>query len=382
MTRSRLMGLPMAALFLATAARADVVAHWTFDRVLGGAGMYPDAVNNGHPATPQNKDVVAVHTGAKAPFGAAVMFNGSPGSYLNIPAITNIQKSSFTVAAWTIVNNVGPNFILTDWPTAATGGFSFGMDPLRTQPPKANPIADMRGNEVNQGSTTKDRYPVIRLTTPRREIPQGEWHHLAWVWNRANDNQGTMKIYLDGAEIATQNQQRTPVNVAINQRIMRIGSREDPRNANIAFNGSMDELWVFNEALNGEQLGNLIKHNDIKGAPTPVARVETPAPPTPATPAANVTPTTPAVQTPAPAAPETPAPAVAARTPEPDVAPSSLPPPITPRVDVNPLGATPVRSNSGRTAGVLMCLVWAISLSTYVAWGLKERARLKAAGKL
>jgi hypothetical protein len=245
------------------------------------------------------------------------------------------------------------------------------MDPLRTSPPKANPIADMRSTEVNQQSSTKDRFAVIRLTNPRREVPQGEWHHLAWVWNRVNDNQGAMKIYLDGAEIGNQNQQRTPVNVAINQRTMRIGSREDPRNPNIAFNGSMDELWIFNEALNGEQLGNLIKHNDIKGAPAPVARVETLSPP------ANAAPATPAAPVPAAAAQET-----VARAPEPDVAPSTLPPPITPRTDVTPLGSTPVRSNGGRTAGVLMCLVWAISLSTYVAWGLKERAKLKAAGKL
>ncbi len=356
------------------AGRADVVAHWSFDRSLGTEGMYPDTANNAHPATPQDKSAVVPYDG-KAPFGGGVTFNGSPGSYLNIPALTTIQKSSFTVAAWVNMTTKGPNFILTDWPATAQSGFVFGVDPLGRDKSKATTIVHLSGGGRNRPVVV--RFPA-RDNSDTPDVPLNSWHHMAWIWERADAQHGTMRIFIDGNQIGSQAQSiRGSVDVALNQRGMRIGSREMPQSAGgppVNFNGSIDELWVFDAALTNEQLNNLIKSNNIDGAPV-VARVE----PTPVVPAMPVAPTQATVNDAA-----TPAVTPASDTAVPDAAPSVIPPKNNQPNDFTSaaLSSSPVRASGGKTAGIIASLLWAIGLSSYLAWGIKERAKLKAAGKL
>ncbi|HVT82307.1 MAG TPA: LamG-like jellyroll fold domain-containing protein [Phycisphaerae bacterium] len=362
---------------VAGAVRADAVAHWDFDRMLG--DKYLDRVNNAHPATPQDKQAVKSYTG-KAPFGGAVTLDGTPNSYLTIPALKAIQKSSFTVAAWVNLNTPGPNFILSDWPSMGEAGFVFGTDPLKDKS-RAEPIADLASKELpTSGNNRTSRISVARLAVTNKTVPLNDWHHLAWTWNR---EAGVLTAYLDGVSIGSQRRQGTRglskgLDLAPNDREMRIGAREWIYPAGAApavFNGSIDELWVFDTALTADQLNNLIKFNNIEGTPVvAVVRNDPPATPTANNNTASVTPAPEQSRT----IPETPTSTVPVHTP--DVAPTVLPP-RNPIQEVTPAAVAP-KSSAGKTAGVIACLIWAISLSSYLAWGLKERAKLKAMGKL
>jgi hypothetical protein len=235
---------------------------------------------------------------------------------------------------------------------------------------------------VDPASRTKDRVVVIRLTNPKKEVPLGDWHHLAWVWDRADGNNAVMKIYLDGNEVASAKQAHAPVDLAMNSRTMRIGSLEYPRNNQVGFNGAIDELWVFNTALTPAQVGNLMKFNNIDGVSEPIARGDA-TPAAPATPVETPVAATPATPSPVAGTPTPVTPAQVTAAPQPDVAPTALPPRNFSAPDVTPAAmSTPSRPGAGKTLGVIACLAWAISLSTFLVWGLKERSRLRAAGKL
>ena len=433
------------------AARAAAIAHWDFDKQMGDKGVFADSVGGGlggHPGTPEDKSAITPYTGNDAPFGKAAEFNGSPGAYLNIPPLV-IQKTSFTVAAWVKLNNAGPNFILTDWPDMAHAGFVFGTDPLGS--PQAKIIVDLRGTT---GVAARGRAPAPnadRVTVARRsisDIPMNDWHHVAWVWDRTDGKHASLTVYLDGQVIDGPRATRgtSSVDLDVNPgHTMRIGGREWLRadiNEQRGFNGAMDELWVFNEALPQDKIKNLMERNNVEGqgllamnlrkkeqpavavAPTPatpktddtptVQVVRPPAPPVPTvatnTPPSNSTPpavtvtSTPDNQATVAAAPTTPKPANADGNAKPkdlffdddnSAADAQTPPdahvaPVRPadNSEISPvtrngsLGVMPRSDRSMRMTLAGVCAVLGVFFTGFVIWGTAERARLKAAGRL
>jgi len=421
-----LAGCVLAAL-LAGPVRGGVVAHWSFD-VLDADGTFHDSVgNNAHPATPKEKAAVEVYTGnIPAPFGKAVSFSGDPNSFLTIPPVTNIQKSSFSVAAWVFCFTSGPNYVISDWPSSPQAGFIFGLEPLTNDRSQAGPVADLASSGAAQRNG--NRTSLIRQVLPRA-VALNEWHHMAWTW----DHDGrSLKMYLDGTYIPPQGRLSTPrqSDLAAAGETMRIGSREMPRAGApgpVNFSGLLDELWIFDEALTQDQIRNLVKVNDISGVSAPAIAATTkpaattaltaavaptttvaPAPAATSTVAETTKPAPVVAVTPAPAATTKPVPAVTGTpippAPAPMVTTPSLPPetaavaapdrgpparPLTPAPDLirntrsnNPILGTTQNYSPARLAGIVACLTVIVAISCYLIWAMTERARMRATGRL
>jgi hypothetical protein len=408
-------------------ARGEVLAHWSFDQLTGAdhdtfedSSGHFNSENSKMNAIASDKGQIAVNVASDVPFGKAVTFTGKPGSYLNVPYVSGIHEHSFTIAVWVYLTKAEHNYVLADWSGPMNFSYAFGFDV-----PKgggAPHISAFMKSDVVKTNKKKEKYNVdVIKFNPTANVTLNAWHHVAWVWDREDNTKGTLTIYLDGAkaESATVAKGST-TSLLNNHRAVRIGLKQD---SNSTFNGSMDELWVFNEALAPEQINNLMKTNDINTAPqvvaaatpagvptAPVTATPTAATPGSASPAvtapivpsapaiaaapAAVTPVTPAApmdDTPAPIAPSTPeplaaatpaAPAPIAAAPTAAVKPESLQP-IVPLASApySPVKPTVAVVTSHYTPERLLGLVGSGSLSLvlsgFLVWATKERGRLR-----
>ncbi len=348
----------LAAGLLAGAARGAEIAHWSFD-TQNPDGTFPDAVGNAHPATPKDNSAIVFYSGSvPAPFGKAITLTGGPGAYLTIPPLTGIQKNSFTVAAWAYFTTPGPNFILADWQSMTQAGFVFGVNPLGPDKSTAQPIADLASTETN--TRNRNRLSVVRQPLPTKSVTLGEWHHMTWTWDREN---ALLTTYLDGEPLGemkkpTSSAFSKTLDLAVNSRPMRIGSQEQAvGGASPAFHGSLDELWIFDQALTRLQIRNLKDFNDIRGntAP-PMAMVNKPP-------------------TPPPTSPDNGTPAATDRG---GVTPNESEHTMGSRV----LGSTSGRLSPARVVGIVMGLVVIVTMACYLIWAVTERGKLRAAGRL
>jgi hypothetical protein len=357
------LGCSLLAALIAGNVRAGIVAHWSFDKV-DRDGTYPDSAGNAHPATPVDKSAVRVYSGSPpAPFGKAVTLLGpsSPDSYLTIPPMTNIQKTSLTVAVWVNLTSPVTNFVLTDWPPSriAAPSFAFGFHPFGEDKSTAQPSANLESAE--------GRRSVIKQELRNKFVPLEEWHHFAWVWDRENE---ALTSYLDGE--ALEETKRTPStgfshtrDVVESNRRIRIGSQETtvPGGGGAPANltGALDELWIFDQALTPLHIRNLIRTNNIHNASL-----------------ANV-PFAESGEATDGMTPEAGADAI-------DEPPSAVP-------DAEPLGApnssagstvanVSDRRTSSHAVAIVTCLTVIVTASCYLIWAFRARARLRAAGKL
>ncbi len=354
----------LAVLLTGTVRGGGVIAHWSFDKT-DSDGTYRDSEGNAHPATPADAAEVKVYSGSDAPFGKAVTFLGPshPRSYLTIPPLTNIQKTSLTIAVWVNLESPVMDFVLTDWPLAGTSSFAFGFHPFGPDKSTAQPSGHMT-------STDNPRRSLVRQELRDKAVPLNSWHHFAWVWDR---DQETLSSYLDGQFLAETKRgpstgfSRT-LDMYQSDRRVRIGSQETPviGTTPANFTGSMDELWIFDEALTVMQLRRLIQTNDIR-VPSAAATAST-----------NVaTATEPGASNPEPAqvAPTEPAPTDTGAAPMPAPGPSP-----TGRPAVGSLADR--RTSPARSVGIVTCLTIIVAACCYLIWAFVERAKLRAAGQL
>jgi hypothetical protein len=82
----------------------------------------------------------------------------------------------------------------------------------------------------------------------------GQWHHAGLVFQRTNANAGTLRAFLDGAQFATTNvtwslPQQSPIVFG--------GHNKTNSNLNRWFNGSLDDLVIFTNALSAAEITRL-----------------------------------------------------------------------------------------------------------------------------
>ena len=358
----------------------QVLHHWSFDGP-DVTGAVSDSGPNSRPATPATPSSPLPLVDGK--FNKAVSFDGR-SSYLTVPAITDFQKTSFTVAAWVYLNSTGPNFILCDFRSNQKGAFAFNINPnpiRNTAQPSANLRSMDTAASLRRGTAT-DRLQIVRQQLDDKPVPLKAWHHLAWTWDR---EAATLTCYLDGGSekdgfaIAMKKgngpQDSQSLDIAINNQPLQIGAHLLDGGTSQVFNGYLDELWIFDTALTPVRIQNLMAYNDIEGPPkAPVA------PPAPIVAPAPVT--TPAPITPPAAGSDNPP--VAHVTP-PAPGSESLPvvkpePPVT-RTTAKTLGGTS-QIRGLRMAGIITGLTITVIVSCYLIWAVLERGKLRAAGRL
>ncbi len=164
--------------------------------------------------------------------------------YVSNPAEFNFSDSDWTFAGWfQRVATTDHDFIFY----IGTGdGFGGEGDELQFYCPGGSPTLALGHYNTNN---------VLDVNaTSAATATTGQWHHAALVFQRTNHDSGTLCAYLDGAQFVATNvawslQQQSPIVFG--------GHNKTNSNINRWFNGCLDDLLIFTNALSAAQISRL-----------------------------------------------------------------------------------------------------------------------------
>ena len=169
--------------------------------------------------------------------GVGLMFDGS-NDYVdcgNDPSL-NITDA-ITIEAWIkMVSTSTDGMIVAKWGTFADTQWSY-FSRVDVTNPRFGFSAD--------GATTCGIKTYTDLT-----IVQNRWHHVVSTWRKID---GTMRAYLDG--VASSQIANCSNNLFISSKPVSIGRDSD--NAVHHFNGSIDQVRIYNRALTADEIQQL-----------------------------------------------------------------------------------------------------------------------------
>ena len=141
--------------------------------------------------------------------------------YVSVPHSSSLNISGpFTVAMWLKTSGTGNDIILEK-----NGNSGFSVQRFSS---------NQWGINVNNGFIT---------ASADASKNDGKWHHLAFVYNGANDGY----VYVDGEDVTVTNTPNTP---NLSSGILAIGSRS----GTLGFEGDLDEVQIWSRALNASEL--------------------------------------------------------------------------------------------------------------------------------
>lgn len=172
--------------------------------------------------------------------GGVATFNGSNG-YIRIPeSNTNLDGfGAFTIALWvkpgeTLSSATGRREILYK------GSGSSGSYALNYSDPSGT--LSFHVNAQNGG------YSIISYPAA---FTAGLWYHVAVTYDGVSD----IRMYVDGQQRGSEIEAGISGNVANNSSPLEVGRRPDNR---YYFNGSMDDLQIYDEELSQSEINDLI----------------------------------------------------------------------------------------------------------------------------
>ncbi|OHA15606.1 MAG: hypothetical protein A3H57_03180 [Candidatus Taylorbacteria bacterium RIFCSPLOWO2_02_FULL_43_11] len=229
-----------------------LVGYWSFD----GNTLYNNVAdlsgsgNHGllQPVTATSSMKVA------GKLGQALKFNGS-STYLEHGDVLDIGLSNWSVAVW--VKTADKTTSYTGIVQKADSSADDGRWALVLNNQKAQAVFDTGSSNVVTSNTS---------------ISDGKWHYIVSTWNRT----GKMTLYVDGSSDGT------PVDIssaaafnAITNKSLRVGSYTLSGSANASnfFNGLIDDVRIYNRALNPSEIKALYNMGQATINKTPVNRL-------------------------------------------------------------------------------------------------------------
>lgn len=215
------------------------IAHWTFDEGSGTTAL--DSSSNSNIATivgavyvaGRSNTALSFNGTSQYAFSADAQSGGVTGSGLDMGA------RDWTIAGW--INTTTSGMVVTKM------GFVGGANP------------DGWGMSVSGNGTVgavlhKSGVGTVNIFSgDGRPVNDGQWHHIAVVFNRA----ANMIRYVDGAPSGTQNSLASFSGQSLdNAKQLRLGAR-DQSGDEIFFNGLIDDARVYARALSGEEVAAL-----------------------------------------------------------------------------------------------------------------------------
>ena len=215
------------------------IASWAFDEASGSTTA--DATGNGHTgaivgavrATGKTAGALSFDGSGDYVFASDAQSGGATGTGLDMGA------RDWTVAAW--IKTTASGMVVTKM------GFVGGSNP------------DGWGVSVSQNGTVgavihKSNGGIVNIFSgDGLKVNDGQWHHIAVVFNRA----GSMTRYVDGAASGTRYSLSSLSGQSIdNTRQVRIGAR-DQAGDEIYFNGMIDDVRVHSSALSAPEIAAL-----------------------------------------------------------------------------------------------------------------------------
>ena len=222
------------ALTLGAAAYADLIAHYNFDSDL------TDSSGNGHDLTAAGN---AAATGAQAAFGAGSLALDGTGDYAWSSASSfNFGTNNFSVSFWYRFNGAAANATFVGRGSSSDNvGFHVRRD-----------------GTVVQGLLLDN---TSLAATNAQPASQTIFNHL--VFQR---DSGVLQLFVNGVQAAGtgfSNADVSSANFAFSVGARNIGTGGVASNGVVYLNGSIDELWVFNDALGQDEVSSLYSANVV-----------------------------------------------------------------------------------------------------------------------
>ena len=222
-----LLALPI----LAPAVEDGLVGYWAFEETEGDTAS--DSTSNGHDGTlmgdPQRVDGY---------FGGALEFDGD-GDEVNVPFHEDLNQETFTISAWANVaqGSAGHRAVLSARDDGPQSGYIFYAVPNNTWQ-----------FWTGGGGWNSVQGPAVNLSN---------WDHLAGVY--ADGNQ---KFYVNGELVGERDSALT---VNSEQEFLIGAGANETENHNFHFRGMIDEVRVYDRALNADEIASVMESNPTAG---------------------------------------------------------------------------------------------------------------------
>ncbi len=167
--------------------------------------------------------------------GTEYITAGLLSEYISLSAPT-----SFTVSAWI--------------KTTDNGGISKGVIGSASTSLSSGLNFTIYSGEITFGVVTS--WPTSRIITTNANVNDGNWHHVVGTYDSEGDASGnTLYLYIDGTQVGSNTGNRG--GYAFDNYPLFIGARGEGTNASGYFNGQIDEVAIFNRALNTTEIAAL-----------------------------------------------------------------------------------------------------------------------------
>lgn len=218
-------------MLLATSAQAALVGEWHLDE--GSGTIANDSSVNGNHGTIYGASYVA------GKCDQALSFNGS-GDYVVVANDSSQQmtENQITVAAWIMLNADVGNTQRRIVSKQETNGICWGLELFGAG------YGGSSGNQINFHDSSGSTWRNCLSTT---DLNVNQWYHVA-----VTDNAGEITIYIDGAPDHTCTGYGIPASISSP---IYIGTYSPSR---FFFNGVIDEVRIYNNALTAEQIEDLL----------------------------------------------------------------------------------------------------------------------------
>jgi hypothetical protein len=228
-----LLSVLIAAVFAAPALAQGPIAHWTMDELVD--GVVPDVTGNGHDATlgPEGAEPPAAVDGA---IGKALAFDPEREHFLTVAQSQDFNfQGPFTVMAW-----IKPSRRNAQFEIACMKGDKSGDPPW--------PGWRLRyfwARAMLQVGTPDGEQPTV--SSAEWSVPAEFWSHVAGSWDGM-----VLRVFVSGVEKAAEpfSGQIAPQH---RWRPLILGNFIGRKNA-YAFDGSLDDIKVFDRALSEQEV--------------------------------------------------------------------------------------------------------------------------------
>lgn len=227
-------------------AHAKLIAHWPLDTDA------VDATGNGYDGAVVNGTVNFGETGANANTGTSASFPDT--GRIDVPFDEALNPGSFTVALWAnAASSAGfasPVTSRDDVPGTSVHGYILYND-------SAGNWNFWSGTGGGQGAWHQSGGPVVALNT---------WTHLAISYDAVTE---TKSLWVNGVIAATESSPGLySPNGTVEMEAFHIGAGQD-NGENFYFDGQIDDVGVWDEALDGAVIQSIMDNGISSGLPDP-----------------------------------------------------------------------------------------------------------------
>lgn len=228
---------------LAVAPTAGLVGEWKLNETSGTTAV---DTKNGYNAT-----VAGGATFVAGKIGNGLNLNngtaGTGGKYAEMPSnatLDAVQEGNYTLSAWFYAYSRPPNLSTADqlWLIVGKAGYHMGL------------VYGPNGNFSMRHYLTG---PSLESPASATTYPLNAWQHVAGVVSKTA---GTVTLYVNGSVAGSSTFTAGAAALEYNATRFRIGKGS----SNWAADGKVDQVRIYNRALNGTEIGDL--YNETVGA--------------------------------------------------------------------------------------------------------------------